>query len=710
MVYLVHPDYPVYKLTRITDTNWTMAPVVFDVPAMLDQNTTNTTLTASATTGTATITATAPAWTTATYYEPGNSVSNGGVLYVAQIAHVSAVAFATDLAAGKWSVQTIFQADHVGSYWQLSHLRNSTYVALDITANATSATLETKGAWELTTSGVWSADIALQRSFDEGLTWATIRTISGRLDRNLDISGTATARALYRIVISNWIASGGTVTPRVVFENVDAFMRGTVQITAVTNAYSATATVVSELDATTATQYWNEGAWSEVRGYPRAVTTFQQRTVYGGTAYEPQRIWGSVTNDIENFDRGDSTLSTDSFAFDLAATGKGPIQWLIAQTDLFVGFSSAEWAVNSGSSGSAAISPTVINAVEQSTWGSATGVQPAVVGNAVFYTQRAQRTMQQMLFSIYTTRYMSADMTSLSEHLFGKGIAQIAYQPQFRNQGIVWTITQSNSLCGMTYQLDQEVFAWHRHTTGDGIDEGFESVASIQGSGTNDDEVWVVVKRTVNGVVYRYIELMDPVVWEVAGTPVYGVPQPDVKYAFYVDSGITVGGPSTNVISGLSHLIGRSVVGVINGNITFGPLVVSNSGTITIPNYAPISGNLDRIQVGLPINYAAQTMRMDLGSRGLMSGINKAISKLFLRVVNALGGSVSNGTRSVPIAYRSSTDPIGVGPPICTLGEKPLQPFSDITSDDPTYIIQGNDALPLTLLAVTIRFDAVGTP
>ncbi len=709
VVYLVHPDYPPYKLTRITDTNWTMAPVVFDVPAMLDQNLTDTTIAATALTGAVALTAAAPAWAAMTYYETGNSVSSGGVLYIALSSHVSAAAFATDLAAGKWVVQTVFRAGHVGSYWQLANLRNSNYVALDITSDQVSSTLLTKGAWELTTSGVWAADILLERSFDQGTTWTTIRTISGREDRNVNISGTATGLALYRITIANWSSSGGSVTPRVVFTNVEAFMRGTVQITAVTNAYSAAGVVVSELDSTSATKYWSEGAWSAVRGYPRAVTTFQQRTIYGGSAYEPQRIWGSVTNDLENFDRGDSSLATDSFAFDLAAIGRGPIQWLIAQVDLFVGFSSAEWVVNSGSTQGAAITTTAINAVEQSTWGSATGVQPAIVGNAVFYTQRAQRTMQQMLFSIYTARYMSSDMTSLSEHLFGKGIAQIAYQPQFRNQGIVWTITQGYSLCGMTYQLDQEVFAWHRHTTGDGTDAGFESVACIQGSGTNDDEIWVVVKRTVGGIVYRYIELLDPNVWEVGGDPIAGVPTQDIKNAFYVDSGISVLSPSTATISGLSHLIGRTVVGLINGNITIPPLVVSGGGTITIPNYVPVTG--DRVQLGLPINYAAQTMRLDLTDRGLMSGINKAISKLYLRVVNALGGSVSDGSKSVPVAYRTSTDPIGTGPAMAFgAAEKQLQPFTNVTSTDPTYIVQGNDALPLTLLAVTLRFDAVGTP
>lgn len=715
VVYLVHPSYPPYKLTRIADTNWTMTQVAFMTPALLDQNATDTTITASATKGSVTLTATAPAWATAKYYTIGNSIDNGPNIYVCIVAHTSGT-FANDLAAGYWQYQTVFQSGHVGSVWQLASLVPSNFVQYDITATGTSSSLSALGKWELHTYGVWSADIKLQRSLDNGLTWETVRLISGRSDRNADVTGTAVSRGLYRIDVSNYAAptNPGATTPRVVFETVDAFFYGHVQITAVSNPYIATATVIDELYNTSATQYWSEAAWSTLRGYPRAITTFQQRMIYGGSGYEPQRIWGTVTNDLENFALGDQTQATDSFAFDLAAVQRGPIEWLIAQTELFVGFSGAEWVVTSGSTSQgansgAAITPTAINAVEHSSWGSAVGVQPAVVGNAVLYTQRAERTIQQMMFSIYTTKYMSADMTSLSEHMFGAGIAQIDYQPQFRNQGIVWTITKSNGLCGMTYQLEQEIFAWHRHTTGDGTDVGFESVAVVQGTGADDDEVWVVSNRTLGTTKYRYIEYLNPTVWETQGTASQGIPTPTIANAFYVDSGKTITSPGSSTISGFLHLASRYVVGLINGNMTFGPLLVNGSGQITIPNYTPTAGDI--LQIGLPANYAVQTMRLDLDPRGgVVQGLTKALSKLYLRVVNSLGGSVGDGgAKAVPVNYRTVLTPLNQGPAIFT-GEKAIAPFTGAFSTDPVYVIQGSDALPLTLLSVAVKYDVSGSP
>ena len=718
VIYLVHPNYPPYKLTRISDSppNWTMEQVNFLTPALLDQNASNTTMTASDTTGNITVEAHAPAWVTATYYQPGDTVDHASANWICLVSNVSGT-WSTDLAAGKWREITYFNSQQIGSTWQLSYLRSSSSVSIDITSNSISSSLEARGQWELHTYGVWSADVTLERSFDNSITWEKVRTITGRTDRNADVKGIAVKPAIYRINLTNYAspATPGASTPRAVFEVVDALVPGLVQITGIINGNAANATVITPLDSTSGTTFWSEGAWSAYRGYPQAVTSFQQRVIYGGSGYEPQRIWGSVTNDIENFDRGDQTLATDSFAFDLAAVGRGPIQWMIAQTDLFVGFSGAEWVVNSGSSSSnggssgAAITPTAVNAVEHSSWGSAPNVQPAIVGNAVLYPQRAERTIQQMLFSIYTQKYMSADLTSLSEHLFGKGMAQIDYQPQFRNQGIVWVITKSNSLCGMTYQLEQEIFGWSRHITGGTTDTGFESIAVVEGQGSADDEVWVVVNRRVDGANWRYIELMDPNVWETQGSSINGIPQPYIQNAFYVDAGITVTSPGSNVISGLSHLKGRIVVGLINGNITFGPLTVTSGGTITIPNYTAAGDDI--LQVGLPVNYAVQAMRLDSDPRGgVLQGLTKALSKLYLRVTNSLGGSISDGgAKSVPVNYRTVLTPLGQGPAIYT-GEKSIAPFSNAFDNDPVYVIQGSDALPLTLLAVAVKYDIAGSP
>lgn len=789
VVYIVHPQFSPYKLTRVSDVDWTIEQVAYLTPALLDRNATNTTIQASALTGTVNLVAAAPAWATSNFYQPGNSVEVTGVIYNATVPHVSdSTSFSNDLARRYWEAVTIFDPKHVGSTWQLAYLRASSYIEYTGTAaggftNGTSSTIKAFGDWEVHSYGTWSSDISIEQSLDDGQTWNVVRSTTGRNDRNIDLKGTAFQASLYRIVVSNSTAPGtpGSTNPRVVFEIVDSFLYGLVKITAYVDATHVTAEVVTELFDTNPTQYWAEAAWSDLRGYPQAAASFQQRVIYGSSAYEPQRIWATVTNDIENFSLGDQTKATDGFAFDLNAQGRGPISWLIGQTDLFVGFSGAEWIVNSGSTNSSgggsgsAISASSINATENSTWGSADAVEPVIAGSALLFTQRQANSIQQLVYSIYETRYKSQDLTILSDHLFASGIVQMDYMTRWRKQSILWVVTKQGELCGVTYDRDQEIFGWHVHRTGfgemdfNGIevpnDFGFESVATLFGNLQGyDDEVWVVTNRIIQGVNQRFIELLNPFNWEEAFTGPPNTPAPSLPDAFYVDCGITVLNPGSLAIGGLNYLEGRFVVGLADGN-AFGPLNV-NGGSVLLPSWVPTT--VEKVQIGLAAPYAAQPMRIDQDYRaGNTQALVKSLSDIYIRVYNSIGGEISNGTEKYPpfvggtnyavgdnvispltlLAYRcvvatsSATDPSNnptewvnfpkpvynqpVPIPYATTDGTPfgvrklvtkptdirLTPMPNPWPDnDPVFIVGGSDGLPLTVLAVIIKYSVIGEP
>lgn len=837
IIYITHPDYPPYSLTRFSDVDWVMVQVPFLTPALLDQNATDTAIAASATKGNGiTLTASAPNWTTATYYTVGDSVTNGGIIYNCVTPNVSAAAFSTDLSAGYWTVETLFNSGHIGSTWQLSYLNNASYLEVDGTAsagftNGVSGTIEVIGGWEVHTYGVWSSDIAVQQSLDQGSTWTTVQVITSRSDANYDITGTAEVLSLYRFNITNsaalvgptvvagsfisgttytiatigstdftligaasntvglnfvatgvgagtgtaTIATTGATNPRVVFSIDNAFIDGLAFITAVTDAYHATANVVTQLLNTAATTFWSEAAWSDYRGFPAAVTSYQQRIIYGGSGFEPQRIWGTVTDDIQNFALGDQSQATDSFAFDLNAPSRGPIQWLIAQLDLFVGFAGAEWVVNSGSTNStgqssgAAITPTSVNAVESSSWGSAPNVAPAIIGDVLMFTQRQATSLRQMLFSVYSEKYMTTDLTELADHLFSSGIAQIAYQTRWHKQSLIWVVTQIGTLCAMTYELDKGITGWCRCNTGFGQftpsgaaippDNGFESVSVIPGEGLNDDQVWVVANRKIGGVATRFIERLNPQNWEEQLETNFRIVAPNPTLAYYVDCGMTIFNPPTLTLTGLDYLDGRYVVGLAD-SYAFGPLLVTG-GSVTLSAAFPVP---IVVQIGLPIMYAGQPMRLDADPiAGNVQGKHKSLdSRCYVRVWNAMGGSISNGTTPpplwqanfgyeagdivispisqlayqcvisagsnvdpfqnpngwaqigmpvsmppVPIDYTPDTGnpfatPVFVSTPTDKLVAPQLMPVDD---NDPILIIQGNDALPLTVLALILKPD-----
>lgn len=817
VIYICHKSYPRAKLTRFGDTNWKYQEVLDLTPPLLDQNATDTTIASSAATGSTNLTATAPNWVTGTYYDVGSSVKQtstaptliigqkyiiasigttdftlGGAasntvgleftltiglagtgtayaLYVCEIPHVAGT-FAADFSALKWVQQEIFNALHVGAFWELAYLRPSNYIEYTGTAGGgfavgVSTSITAFGAWEVRSYGTWSADISIQASTDGGNTWNTVRQITGRDDRNIDVNGVALVAQLYRINVSNVTAPGtpGPTNPRIVFECVDAFLFGIVKITAVTNRYHATASTVTQLtvadpwisgqsyilndrvgyngvnyvcilavagatnppaDAThwTAdgwpTIYWSEGAWSAYRGYPGAMTAFEQRVWCGFTEFQTQRLWGTKLDDIENWDLGDQTQDSDGVAFDLDAVGDGGICWMQAQDALFIGLAQAEWVAGPADS-TTSLSATNISAHRQSRWGSNQNIPAIVVGDALIFVQRQARAVRQMLYSFVTNKYMSQDLTALSDQVLNGGALQFSYQKQGNKNGFLWATTQNGELVGMTYELDQKVYGWHRHYTGLGVDAGFESVCVLNGKGTADDEVWVVVKRRVNHENVRYVERLNPIDWQTfvpdtGGSPGYSA---DKDRAYYVDSGISYLNPTTNVFTGLDHLEGREVAVSINA-IDYGRYTVAG-GEITVDTYfpEPIPQLDTHVYIGLAFRSTVQPMNLDVDVHtGVTQGIKKKVTGLTLSLLNTLACIVTDGSlkadgspkRSRELIFRQASDPLGPIP--LWTGPYEITDFGGNYGLTIPVIMYTDGPLPLTVLGVAISYNNAGTP
>jgi hypothetical protein len=744
VVYIVHPSYPVYKLTRYTNvytgvanTGWVMQQVQFLAPPMLDENATDETLTASATTGSVTLTAAAnAAWVTNTVYVPGNTVSSGGIVYDCLQTHKSGT-FANDVASGYWVVVTNFIAGHVGSYWQLAYNRPTSFIEFDATGTSSSYTfsggswygatsLFLVGTWEVQTYGTWQADVTIQVSYDNGTSFQNITTLTSRGDANYSISGQELQGGIYKFTIANPAAWASSTPPRIVLTAENQFVYGLVQITAVANAYSATATVVgAALYATTATVFWSEGAWSAVRGYPQAITVFQERVWYGYSAYQPQSVWASQTDDIENFALYDQSQATYALSFTLNAPGRGPIQWLAAQTDLFVGLASAEWIISSGAT-TTAISSTQIQALEHTVNGSAPNLPALIIGQAAMYVQRKARSFQQMMFSVFTNKYMSQDMQVTSQHLTNAGIVQFDYQQQWQEQSIIWAVCGDGTLISMTYAMEQKVFAWASHNTGTDVPDKIISVSVIYGAAGADDEVWITVLRS-NGLGCQ-LERLWPIDWQT-----YNVGVPQLNQMCYADCAAfstfataqAIGTP----IAGLpATLVGRTLVasivpasgsgawaisGLVCYTITSGPSF--GLAAVIIPNYAAAVG--DVVCIGLPINWQIQPMRLDIDpARGPTPGITKTIQNLYLRLLNSLGGQwLAVGSTAVAgpvdINFYPITENGNAPPPFSanTPFDKELEVAGAFQSSlDPAFIIEGYDPLPFYLLGIAVKYEVAG--
>jgi len=487
VIYITHPSHPVQKLARIANDSWTLTTVDFDRPPFLDENLTAITIDPSATTGS-----------------------------------ISLVASSA-----------LFEAGHIGAYFNIGHRRESTSAELAITAVAASAAVLVTGKWFFRTYGIWTATVELERSLDGSTNWEAVRSYIGRKDRNIDVEGEEDDQAYYRINIPAFTSQTATngENSRAVFELEDRFIYGVVQITGVINSTNAAATVKRTLFSAAATAYWAEGAWSIKRGFPASCAFFENRMFFAGTTHQPQTLWGSIVDDYENFTTG--TADDDSVAFTLSSTERQQVLWMVSQSRLVIGTTSGEWTASGGDL-DISITPTKIKVRQQSNFGSQAS-RALLVNDTILFVQRSGRKLREAVYDAVKEGYQSNDVTILSDHITAGGIKSPSYQSD--RDSIFWAIANGN-LIGMTYEKEQSVIAWHRHTTAG----TFESVETIYG--TLDDEVWVSVLRTVNGVQKRYIERMtgyyNPSVDIYADAPETGVGAAQI--AFVVDTTGSMGG------------------------------------------------------------------------------------------------------------------------------------------------------------------------
>lgn len=474
-MYIVHPDYPPATLTRSSDTSWTLVDIDFQRGPFLTQNITDTTIEPNATTGTIDLTASEDIW----------------------------------------------NVNHIGALWQITHTVDSNEASKSFgtggAQNSTTNTVQLNRKFDFSTHGTWTGTVILQRSYDSGSTWKDVRPVHYEDDGNITYSDSETvADAIYRIHKAASAISSGTCNANFIVRSFD--IDGVVKITVFTDANNVTGTVQNTLGDTTATAFWAEGAFSADEGYPSALAFFQERLVLAGTTNKPQTIWLSQTDDWPNFLAGDA--DADALIFTIASDQVNVIRWLAPQSALLIGTVGAEWKL-SPSESDKPVTPTNISVTRQSSYGSAY-IQPVMINNIVLYAQRQAKKIRELAFSFAEDAWVSPNLTVLAEHITGTGITEMALQKT--PDPILWCVRADGELAAMTYERDQNVIGWHRHTFGGDV----ESVAVIPGDG--EDEVWITVKREINDQTYRYIEQIQSRDWI------------DQEDAFYVDSGLTFDG------------------------------------------------------------------------------------------------------------------------------------------------------------------------
>ena len=215
-------------------------------------------------------------------------------------------------------------------------------------------------------------------------------------------------------------------------------------------------------------------------------------------------------------------------------------------------------------------------------------------------------------------------------------------------------------------------------------DAKVESVATISGD-LNEDELWVITQRWVNGYVRRYVECFSEFDFDETAPE-------DFKF---LDSHLSYSGVAVSSLSGLRHLEGETVFILADG-ATHAKKVVSN-GAISLDRPSR------KVTVGLPYNSVLQTMRIEAGAgqyEGTAQGKIKRISKVILRLFETVGAKVGPSLDSMEtVPFRTTSGAMDLPVSTFLAGDKEVE-FTDDYNTDGFIFVKQDQALPLTVLAL----------
>lgn len=268
--------------------------------------------------------------------------------------------------------------------------------------------------------------------------------------------------------------------------------------------------------------------------YPATVTYTQQRRGFAGSNNNPETTWLTRSADQDNLTISYPSQEDDAVTFTLRGREVNAVRHLIeVDAKLIAMTAGGIWEIQGDAAG--VITPFDINP-RQIDYVGVSSLRPVAVSNSALFVQARGSVVRDLRYEVASdgggaSGYRGRDLSVYADHLF-KGYTLTDWDYQQIPESVVWAVRSDGTLLGLTYLREHDVWGWHRHDTGGASGDVVENVVSVPEG--DEDAVYLVVKRTISGTAYRYIErLHSRRVTDIAVD------------AFFVDSGLTYDGRNT---------------------------------------------------------------------------------------------------------------------------------------------------------------------
>ena len=481
----------------------------------------------------------------------------------------------------------LFHSDHAlwGSLWRIASSGQTVTAAISSQDTFTDPIRvvgsDAARVFALILEGTWSATVTLQFAFSDSGPW---NDTSPQYTVNTSISyddGQDGQIIYYRIGVKSGDYTSGTVTATLNYTG--GSIQGIARAHTFTSSTVMSASVIKDFGAITASSDWWEGEWSQRRGYPTSVVIHEGRLWWAGL----DKIFGSISDAYESFD--DNTVG-DSGPI-LRSIGSGPIRvihWLMSMGRML--FGTSDNSANIASTNMDGNNPLGAHSSSFDEPLTPSNFQIKTISSRGVFVDRTKQRIYELTYDIDQQDYKPVDLSVFAPDFNEIGITQIAMQmkPDIR----IHCVREDGTVGVLVYDRLENVICWV-DVVSDGATGVVEDISVLPG--VVEDQVYYIVKRTINGGTQRHL-CKWALESEATGGQLNKIADSFVVY----DSTATTSPFTTELL----HLRDETVVVWADG-ADVGEHTVSATGGITLAVAA------SKVVAGLP--YTAQFKSTKLG-------------------------------------------------------------------------------------------------
>lgn len=389
-----------------------------------------------------------------------------------------------------------------------------------------------------------------------------------------------------------------------------------------------------------------EDVWTATRGYPGAITLYEERTFIGASQSLLQTTWGSRSGEPFDFKSTSEVLDDEAVGANLRGNRVNAVRRLFALDALFLFTTGGVWVQVDRPITPSVYLPKKHCAVP------AADIQPVELEERVAFVSADEEgnpvSLQELQIDEYSTdtRYVPNDLSVLCPDAVQSPVDVTARKSRVGGASAshVFVINADGSIGVLHSRRRENILGWTKWES-----RGNAGTDKVMRAAVVGNDIYLLVRRTIAGVTRYFLEVIDDdAFWDCSTVQTSETPQ--------------------SLWSGFDHLIGETVAvwadgarrddAVVGDDGEGNGVITVTDGGETIPVLA--------VQAGLPFGWAIETMPVEAAlADGTLIGEAHRIIKATVRVKDAYEMSV-NGR---PVAFRKFRG--------MTL-DTPLQPYSGL--------------------------------